>query len=80
MVNDKSLQFEIDTGASVSIVSELTYGELWPDTPLQDTTVKLKTYTGTPLTSNSLPWATVRHTAIVSDSRKRSKSHGPKLA
>jgi len=48
-VEGKSVQMEIDTGASLSLVSEQTYKELWPATPLQKTTVKLKTHTGTPL-------------------------------
>ena len=58
-VGGKSLQFEIDTGASLSLVSEATYRELWPDTPLHDTTVKLKTYTGTPLKVLGIMQATV---------------------
>ena len=48
-VEGKQLIFEIDTGTSFSLVSEATYHELWPNTPLLDTTVKLNTYTGTPL-------------------------------
>ena len=48
-VAGKPLQFEIDTGASLSLVSEETYHKLWPNISLQDTSVKLRTYTGTPL-------------------------------
>ena len=48
-VDGKQLQFEVDTGASLSLISEETYKEFWPDMSLQDTTVNLKTYTGTPL-------------------------------
>ena len=48
-VDGKQLQFEVDTGASLSLISEETYKEFWPDMALQDTTVNLKTYTGTPL-------------------------------
>ena len=48
-VDGKQLQFEVDTGESLSLISEVTYKEFWPNMPLQDTTVYLKTYTGTPL-------------------------------
>ena len=48
-VDGKQLQFEVDTGASLSLISEETYKEFWPNMPLQDTTINLKTYTGTPL-------------------------------
>ena len=33
-VEGKQLLFEIDTGVSFSLVSEATYRELWPNTPL----------------------------------------------
>ena len=58
-VESKQLLFEIDTGASFSLVSEATYHELWPNTPLQDTAVKLTTYTGTPLEVLGVMQATV---------------------
>ena len=48
-VEGKQLLFELDTGASFSLVSEATYHELWPNTPLQDSAVKLNTYTSIPL-------------------------------
>ena len=38
-VEGKQMLFEIDTGASFSLVSEVTYHELWPNTPLHNTTV-----------------------------------------
>ena len=47
-VEGKKLLFKINTGASTSLASETTYHELWPNTPLHDTTLKLYTYTGTP--------------------------------
>ena len=37
---------EIDTGASVSIVSETEYQRRWPNVSLNSTPVKLRTYTG----------------------------------
>ena len=44
-VAGKPLQFKIDTGASLSLVSEETYPKLWPNTSLKDSSVKLETYT-----------------------------------
>ena len=40
---------DIDTGASLSLISEQTYLELWPSATLQQTSIQLKTYTGTPV-------------------------------
>ena len=51
--------FEIDIRAFLSLVSEETYKEFWPATPLHDTTIKLKTYTGTPLQVLGVMHATV---------------------
>ena len=48
-VNNKDLEMELDTGASVSIISEVTYNHLWlqGQTPtLQESQVKLKMYSG----------------------------------
>ena len=60
-VAGKPLQFEIDTGASLSLVSEATYHELWPNTPLHDSNVSLRTYTGTPLKILGVMKATVSY-------------------
>ena len=49
IIEGQSVQMEIDTGASLSLVSEETQQELWPTAVLQKTSVQLKTYTGTPL-------------------------------
>lgn len=48
VVNEKELQFEVDTRASASVISENTYRELWPENSpkLSETQVKLQTYTG----------------------------------
>lgn len=49
-VDNHDLTMEIDTGASVSIISEEAYHKTWPaaDAPiLQKTSVKLRMYTGT---------------------------------
>ena len=48
-IEGQPVQMEIDTGASLSLVSEETQHELWPTAVLQKTSVQLKTYTGTPL-------------------------------
>ena len=48
-VNQKPLKMELDTGASYSLISEDTYQSIWPekDGPiLQESSVKLHTYTG----------------------------------
>ena len=37
---------ELDTGASLSIMSKNTFHEHWPNRPLEATTRKLRTYTG----------------------------------
>ena len=46
--NGVELKMEVDTGTSVSIISEYTYNKLWTHNmpPLQETTLKLRTYTG----------------------------------
>ena len=46
--NGVELMIKVDTGVSVSIISEYTYNKLWTHNmpPLQETTLKLRTYTG----------------------------------
>ena len=48
-VDSKPLKFEIDTGASVTLISEETYREHYHNKPLQKSSLKLKTYTEEPL-------------------------------
>ena len=48
-VNEVELPMEIDTGASISIISEKTYLSTWPDEPhpcLLPSKARLRTYTG----------------------------------
>ena len=48
-VNGKTLQMELDTGASVSLISEQTYLTAWVDSDrpaLRQSSKKLQTYTG----------------------------------
>ena len=48
-VEDQDLTMEVDTGASVTVISEATRGKIWPTQPappLHPTAVKLRTYTG----------------------------------
>ena len=40
------LEMELDTGASVSLISKATFQQLWPERELQSTNKKLTTYTG----------------------------------
>ena len=48
-VNNVDLKMELDTGTSVSIISEATYNHHWPQgqaPALRESHVKLKTYSG----------------------------------
>lgn len=47
-VQGKELSMEVDTGASVSVVGETTWREMWGPTllPLKPADVRLRTYTG----------------------------------
>ena len=49
-INDKPVHMELDTGASVSLVSEETWKQQLKEIPLQDTDIKLRTYTGESIT------------------------------
>ena len=58
-IEGKLVQMDIDTGASLSLISEQTYLELWPSATLQQTLTQLKTYTGTPVKVLGIMNATV---------------------
>ena len=45
-INDKQIQMELDTRSAVSLVSEDTYKLHWPEQQLQQSSDKLKTYSG----------------------------------
>ena len=45
-LDGESITMEIDTGASVSIVSETEHHRRWPNVSLNSASVKLRTYTG----------------------------------
>ena len=45
-INGKPLQMEIDTGASLTLVSERTFRDYWPTLNLSHTRVKLYSYSG----------------------------------
>ena len=48
-LNGVATEMEVDTGASMSIISTTTYEQLWPNRQgptLEPTEVKLKTFTG----------------------------------
>ena len=46
VANGKPLKMEIDTGAALSIISEETKKTVFPNEPLHDSSIILKTYTG----------------------------------
>ncbi len=48
-IDDVSLAMELDTGASVSIISEDTWKTKFAGTMLENTEIRLKTYTGEPM-------------------------------
>ena len=45
-VNNCDVNFEIDTGSGLTIISEELYNSVFKDTPLQNTNICLKTYSG----------------------------------
>ena len=45
-INEKQVLMELDTGAAVSLVSEDTQKQHWPEQQLQELTARLKTYSG----------------------------------
>jgi len=48
-VNQVDMTMEVDTGATLSVISEQTYSHLWPKElapPLRPSPAKLRTYTG----------------------------------
>ena len=45
-VDNVKLSMEVDTGASVSLVSEQTYQRYWPNRKLERTSTILRTYSG----------------------------------
>jgi len=44
IINTQSLSMKVNTGSAVSLSSESTFANKWPNTPLQSSSVKLKTY------------------------------------
>ena len=49
-VNNRPIEMELDTGAAFSLVSEATFRKLWPDSTLQESTIRLCSYSGDPIT------------------------------
>ena len=63
-LNNVDFDMELDTGASISIVSEATYNRLWPQgkaPAIQESNVKLKTYSGEQLTVKGVIEAEVQY-------------------
>jgi len=48
-INEKKLPMDRDTGAAVSLISEVTWKSLNPETTRDKSTMLLKTYKGEPL-------------------------------
>ena len=46
MMNSKSVNMELDTGAAVSLISQDTYRQYWPQLELEESNTQLKTYSG----------------------------------
>ena len=49
LINGKQLSMELDTGAEVSIISEKTREEIFPEEKLRPSDLKLKAYTNEPM-------------------------------
>ena len=45
-IDGKSVSMEINTGAAISIMSQESYKELWPDRDLKESKARLRTYSG----------------------------------
>ena len=45
-IEGKEIAMELDTGAAVSLVSKKILTHSWPEHPLQETTTRLKIYSG----------------------------------
>ena len=45
-IDDRAIKMEVDTGASLSIMSLPTFKKFWPQRELQPSNVRMKTYTG----------------------------------
>ena len=82
-LNHTPLSMEVDTGASVSVISRKTYNKLWPSAqapPLEYSDVRLQTYTG-----QALPVLGTVHLEVVCNNQTAHlplvmvKGHGPSL-
>ena len=48
-IDGRDVEMELDTGASVSVMSEKLYKQLWPGRSLSTTPIRLQTYSKQPL-------------------------------
>ena len=67
LVDNVPLVMELDTGASLTIMSESTFRCHWPDQQLQSTPRKLRTYTGETVEIVGTTYVHVRHGANSAD-------------
>ena len=80
MINEQSLQMELDTGAFISLISEHQYKQLHEAPSLEKSSVILRTYTGESL----LTLGSIRVTATCNNQTKTLpilviKGNGPNL-
>ena len=61
IVNGHPLKMELDTGSAISTLPLQKYKEMFPDTPLVDTTAILKTYSGEKITPEGKLLVRVEH-------------------
>ena len=64
-VNNCDVNFEIDTGSGLTIISEELYNSVFKDTPLQNTNICLKTYSGEALSVLGKLPAEIQHNGEV---------------
>ena len=83
----KPLKMAVDTGASLTLVSEQTFHSHWPDTRLAEFRIKLSSYGGESIPVLGTIDVLVKygnqardHTTPASRQRGRSKPTGQKLA
>lgn len=64
-VNDKDVQFEVDSGSAVTLMSESQAKTLFKDVPIQNTDLNLVTYTRTPVPLLEYITVRVRNSSFV---------------
>lgn len=60
-LNGKNITFDIDTGATMSVISERTHAQHFYEVPLQKTNIVLKSYDGACIKPLGAMCATIQH-------------------